>query len=271
MLEGKRVIVTGGSRGIGAAIAERLGVEGCKLALCARTASDLDAAALQVAARSGAAVAAIPCDLAEPNAAELMVEQALQTLGGIDVLVNNAAVAGPFAALEDCDMAAWIRAINVNLVGTVRCCRAVLPHMKRQRHGKIINFSGASVGWGRFTPRQTAYVSSKFAVYGFSEALASEVAEFNIQVNMVSPGAVDTQLRASLIDRTDAVPHTRLDADPTVQMVAFLASERSGPMTGKLLSAHFDNVEMLAREAMQANGSPINTVRKIDGRNYFAR
>jgi NAD(P)-dependent dehydrogenase (short-subunit alcohol dehydrogenase family) len=143
--------------------------------------------------------------------------------------------------------------------------------MKRQRFGKIINFSGASVGWGRFTPRQTAYVSSKFAVYGFSEALAREVAEFNIQVNMVSPGAVDTQLRASLLDPLDAVPAARLDAEPTVRVVAFLASERSGPMTGKLLSAHFDDVETLARQAAQANDSPINTVRKIDGRNYSFR
>jgi 3-oxoacyl-[acyl-carrier protein] reductase len=274
-LEGRRVLITGAGRGIGAHLALRLGEAGCKLALSSRTSAELTEVAARAAARPGAVALPLVCDLAEENAAERMVEQAIVGLGGIDVLVNNAAAPGPFAYLEQSDMAEWTRALQVNLMGTVRCCRAVLPHMKRQRRGKIVNFSGASVGWGNFTPLQSAYVTSKFAIYGFTEALAREVAEFNIQVNAVSPGAVATRLRTSLLtpeeQRSDTKTAAELSPEPTARLVAFLASDRSGPMTGKLLSSHWDDVETLAREAHTANASPLNTVRKIDGRNYFFR
>src|SRR5262249_44790513 len=106
-------------------------------------------------------------------------------------------------------------------------------------------------------------------------ALAREVADFNIQVNAVSPGAVASRLRTSLLtpeqQRTDTKTATELSPEPTARLVAFLASDRSGPMSGKLLSAHWDDVESLAQNAQGANASPLNTVRKIDGRNYFFR
>src|SRR5262245_41156220 len=272
-LDGKRVLVTGAGRGIGAHLALRLGEAGCKLALSSRTSAELGEVAARAAVRPGAVALPLVCDLAEDGAAERMVEQAIAGLGGIDVLVNNAAAPGPFASLEQSDMAEWTRALQVNLMGTVRCSRAVLPEMKGQRHGKIINFSGASVGWGNFTPLQSAYVTSKFAICGFTEALAREVAEFNIQVNAVSPGAVASRLRTSLLtpeqQRSDTKTPSELSPEPTARLVAFLASDRSGPMTGKLLSSNWDDIEALARNANDANASPLNTVRKIDGRNYF--
>jgi 3-oxoacyl-[acyl-carrier protein] reductase len=275
MLEGKRILITGASRGIGASLATYFGEAGCKLALCSRTTPELTEVAARITARPGAIALPLICDLAEEDAIDRMVTQAVEALGGIDVLINNAAAPGPFAALEESAMSEWTHTINVNLMGTVRCCRAVLPHMKRQGHGKIVNFSGASVGWGNITPLQSAYVTSKFAVYGFTEALAREVSDFNIQVNAVSPGMVATQLRDSLLTpeqkRSDGKTAAELSPEPTVRLVAFLASDRSGPITGKLLSARWDDVETLARMAADINASPLNTVRKIDGRNYFFR
>src|SRR5262249_2845906 len=171
VLAGKRVIITGAGRGIGAHLAAHFGKAGCKLALCSRTGTELAEVAARVASHPGAVALPLVCDLAEENAAERMVEQAIDGLGGIEGRVNNPGAAGPFAYLEQTSIEQWTYTLSVNLMGTVRCCRAVLPHMKRQGHGKIVNFSGASVGWGNFTPLQSAYVSSKFAVYGFTEAL----------------------------------------------------------------------------------------------------
>jgi 3-oxoacyl-[acyl-carrier protein] reductase len=274
-LKGKAVIVTGASRGIGADIAMYLAAVGCRVAISSRSSTELESVTRRIAQRSDAYVRSFVCDLAEDGAAERMVAHAVEAINGIDVLINNAAAPGPFAPLEECSIDEWIHTVNVNLFGTVRCCQAALPHMKRQKRGKIINFSGASVGWGKFTPLQSAYVTSKFAVCGFTEALAREVAEFNIQVNAISPGAVDTRLRESLLTpaqkQSDDKASPELSSEPSIRLTAFLASERSGPLTGKLLSAQWDDVERLAREAGAINASSLYMLRKIDGRNYFFR
>ncbi len=273
-LKGKAVVVTGAGRGIGAEIAMHLAAAGCRVAICSRSRNELDEVARRIEQRPDAFVRPFVCDLAEKGAAEKMMADAFEALNGIDVLVNNAATPGPFAPLEESSIDEWTHAVNVNLFGTVRCCHSALPHMKRQRRGKIINFSGASVGWGKFTPLQTAYVTSKFAVCGFTEALARELAEFNIQVNAVSPGAVGTQLRESLLTveqkQADDKSSPELSAEPSVRLTSFLASERSGLLTGKLLSAQWDDVERLAREADSYNASPLYMLRKIDGRNFIS-
>jgi NAD(P)-dependent dehydrogenase (short-subunit alcohol dehydrogenase family) len=274
MLKGKRVLITGGGRGIGAHVAAHLAQSGCKLALCSRTESEVVHVADGIR-RAGGIALPLSCDIADEVSFDDALSRVVAAFGGIDVLVNNAAVPGPFAALDESVMADWAHTIAVNVLGTVRCCHAVLPHMKRQRHGKIINFSGASVGWGAFTPRQSAYVTSKFAVYGFTEALAREVAEFNIQVNVISPGPVDSRLRDALLTpaERETGPQTanELSPEPTARMVAFLASENSGALTGKIISARWDDPEELARRAEELNLSALNTLRKIDGRHYFPR
>jgi NAD(P)-dependent dehydrogenase (short-subunit alcohol dehydrogenase family) len=273
-LKGKAVIVTGAGRGIGADIAMDLAAAGCRIAICSRSQTELDEVVRKIDGGTGAHVRPYVCDLAQDGAAENMVAEALAAFGSIDVLVNNAATPGPFSPLEESPIEAWIHAINVNLLGVVRCCHSVLPHMKQQRRGKIINFAGASVGWGKFTPLQSAYVTSKFAVCGFTEALAREVAEFNIQVNAVSPGAVDTQLRESLLTaeqkKTDDKSSPALSSQPSVRLTSFLASEKSGPLTGRLLSAQWDDIDQLARDAQKINASSLYMLRKIDGRNFIS-
>lgn len=273
-LKGKAIIVTGAGRGIGADIAVHLANAGCRVAICSRSRAELDEVVRKTERQSGAVVLPFACDLAQDGAAEKMVAQASEAFNGVDVLVNNAAAPGPFAPLEESAIDEWIHTINVNLFGTVRCCHAALPHMKRQRRGKIINFAGASVGWGKFTPLQSAYVTSKFAVCGFTEALAREVAEFNIQVNAISPGSVGTQLRESLLTaeqkKTDDKLSPALSSQPSVRLSAFLASEKSGPLTGRLLSAQWEDIERLARDADSINASSLYMLRKIDGRNFIS-
>lgn len=269
----RRVLITGGGRGIGARIAEVLAARGDALAVCARTRAEIEATADRL--RRGGAETVLPlvCDVADATAVEATVADALAGLGGIDVLVNNAAVPGPVGALEAVDLDDWRRAIEVNLLGAVHGCRAVLGPMKRQRRGRIVNVLGGGVGWLGFDPLKTAYITSKFALYGLTESLAAEVAEDNIQVNAVSPGPTDTRLREALLAAGDPrrAEARDLSPDAAARMVAFLASEAAGTLTGKTFSARWDDPEDLAREADALGRSCRATLRRIDGTNYVER
>ena len=269
----KRVLITGGGRGIGARIAEAMAGRGDAVSLCARTRGEIEATAARVRAQATATVLPFVCDVADAAAVDRMVAEALVGLGGIDVLVNNAAVPGPVAELEAADLDAWRRAIDVNLLGAVHCCRAVLPHMKRRGHGKIVNIAGGGVGWHGFDPLKTAYITSKFALYGLTESLAGEVAGDNIQVNAVSPGPTDTRLRDALLAAGDPRKAQAADLSPDActRMVAFLGSDASGALTGKILSARWDDPERLAREIEALGRSSHATLRRIDGTTYVER
>ncbi|MGB0671835.1 MAG: SDR family oxidoreductase, partial [Rhodospirillales bacterium] len=155
----------------------------------------------------------------------------------------------------------------------VNCCRAVLPLMKAAGGGTIINLVGAGVGWKVFQPGKTAYITSKFAVYGFTEALAREVEDANIRVNALSPGSVDTCLRDGLVDdaqrRRVRENAEDLSPDAAARMVSFLVSEKCGPLTGKIISARWDDPDILAAQSQQLNNRCLMTLRKIDGRNYL--
>jgi len=268
-MKGTKVLITGGGRGIGVSLAEALASEGCSLALCARTANEVKAVSERLSGSFGVPVHPFSCDVSDRDEAERMVAATVEALGGIDVLVNNAAVAGPLGPLEETGPDAWQHAIEVNLLGTVHCCRAVLPAMKRGCGGRIVNFAGGGVGWKGFEPGKTAYITSKFAVYGFTEALAREVESDNIRVNALSPGPVDTGLRDAL--NPGKPLETGKSAEAAQRMVVFLASDRSGPLTGKILSANWDDPEELAAQAGELNDSCRKTLRKIDDRNYFER
>jgi 3-oxoacyl-[acyl-carrier protein] reductase len=183
--KGKRALVTGASRGIGLAIAERLAREGARVFLTARTEIDLRAAAEAITA-DGASVGFAPVDLAEFEGIESMFASAMKFLGGIDVLVNNAGinVRGPAVDLRVSD---WDRVLSVNLRAAFILSKLAAPEMIRQGSGHIINIgSGASQ-----TPMadHTAYCASKFGLLGFSESLALELRGHGVKVSIILPGS----------------------------------------------------------------------------------
>lgn len=274
-LQGKVAIVTGGGRGIGEAIALAFAGEGARLAIASRTQAELE----QVAARirkMGGQVQVIRTDVSRRDDVLRLVEGTLTTYGQIDILVNAAGVYGPIGPMWEADVDEWFRAVHINLFGTFLCCHAVLPHMISRRQGKIINFSGG--GATSPLPRFTAYGVSKTANVRLTETLAEEVKEFNIQVNAVAPGAVDTRLQDQVLaageragDLLARIRRLRETGEGGVvrelpaALVVFLASDESDGLTGKLIAAPYDGWESWdANRIAEVMSAPWFTLRRMD-------
>lgn len=185
-------IVTGGARGIGRGIALALAAEGARIAIAdlPATAADRDET-IALIGKAGSEAIAIDADVRDFPQAQAMVQHAIDRWGKVDVLVNNAGVIriGPIAAFSEED---WDLVIDVNLKGTFLCTKAVLPQMMKQRSGRIINLSSIAGKRGRAI--SSCYTASKFAVIGFTQSLAHEVAGLGITANAICPGEVDTHM-----------------------------------------------------------------------------
>jgi len=191
-LTGRIALVTGGSRGIGLAIAAALLDAGAQVSITGRTPAKLDDARTQLSRRDGSRVDRIHASVADVRDADdaaHAIEAAVQQFGGLDILVNNAGV-GIFRSVADTDVASWHDVIETNLSGMFFCCHAAIPHLKQRGGGWIINISSLA-GKNPF-PSGAAYCASKAAVNAFSEALMQEVRHDNIRVSYVMPGSVST-------------------------------------------------------------------------------
>ena len=184
-LDGQVAVVTGGSRGIGLAIAEALIGEGASVVVTGRDPGALDSAVARLGPKSLGARA----DVRDPAQAERAVQQAVERFGGLDILINNAGV-GLFANVADMSVDQWRQVIETNLSGAFFCCHAALPHMRRRRGGWIVNISSLA-GTNAFVGA-AAYCASKAGLNAFSEALMQEVRYDNIRVSYVMPGSVAT-------------------------------------------------------------------------------
>jgi NAD(P)-dependent dehydrogenase (short-subunit alcohol dehydrogenase family) len=274
-LQDRVAVIVGAGRGIGEAIALRFAAEGAKLVLAARTAPELQAVTELVKAAGGTANFVVADVTAPPEVASL-VERSIELFGHIDILVNAAGIYGPIGRVWEIDAREWANAFSVNLFGAFLLCQAVLPHMIRAGRGKIINFSGG----GATSPlcRFSAYGVSKAAVVRLTETLAEEVKEFNIQVNAIAPGAVDTKLQDSvlaaggragdLLQRIRRLRETGEGGTPRevpAELAVFLASEASRNLTGRLISAPNDKWESWTDERIeQVMSLPWFTLRRMD-------
>ncbi|HVR42758.1 MAG TPA: 3-oxoacyl-ACP reductase FabG [Thermoanaerobaculia bacterium] len=227
------VLVTGGSRGIGRAIVDALVADGRSVAFTYR--SD-EKAAREIEAAHGAHARGFALDLQQREAPDLLVRKIESSMGVVDGLVNNAGLRGDslLAMTSDHD---WDEIIEVNLGGTFRCCRAVLPGMIHRRRGAIVNVSSLSAVMG--VPGQTAYAASKAAILGLTRSLAREVGKRGLRVNAVLPGFVPTDMTASLPEASvrllrshECLPNGTSPAD-VAGLVAFLVSERAASITGQ--------------------------------------
>jgi NAD(P)-dependent dehydrogenase (short-subunit alcohol dehydrogenase family) len=276
-LSGRSVIVTGASRGFGRALALRFAREGAHVTLCARDAEVLRATAdevRQLRISPDQQIHEVAIDVGQPADIDRLLAVTLDGVGHIDVLVCNAGVYGPIGVIEDVDWADWAAAVQTNLFGTVLCCRAIVPIMRRQGSGKIIVLSGG--GATQPLPHLSAYAASKAAVVRFAETLAGEVSDSGIQVNAVAPGALNTRLLDQVLqagpDRAGGDFFARAvrqkedggaSLETGTDLVAFLASDASNGVTGRLLSAVWDDWRNLPAESDRLATSDVYTLRRI--------
>ncbi len=221
-LKDRVAIVTGGSRGIGRAIAQALAREGARLAVTATTLEGARAAAEELRAL-GAGALPLAVDVSREDEVARMVEQTTETFGRIDILVNNAAVNLPNRRIVDLSLQEWEWVLRVNLTGAFLCSRAVLPVMMKQRSGKIINIS--SIGG-----RHGAYRASKAGLINLTETLAAEAKEYGIDVNCICPGGVETDMMREISQGN--LPPRLMKPEEIAAVVTFLASDESSAITG---------------------------------------
>jgi len=238
-LEGKVAIVTGGSEGLGRATAERFAREGARVAICARRKDVLERAAERIRTASGAEVLAQPADVTVAGDVEAFVNAVVARFGGVDILVNNAgtSAAAPFLDVDD---AAWQRDLDVKLIAAIRFCRLVIPLMKQRGGGRIINVT--TVGGKAPAPRALPTSVTRAAGINLTKSLASEHAADRILVNTICLGLVKSaqwerrakgDVEAYYRDVAKRVPVGRVgEAEEFADLVAFLASERAGYITG---------------------------------------
>ena len=235
-LSGRVALVTGASRGIGLAVGMALGRAGARLALVAQS-NAVFAAARQIQAATGAEVVAYRTDISAFEDIAQVVSQVLESFGQIDILVNDAAVMGPTGAMVDNDPQQWARAIQVNVVGPFNVMKCALPGMQRRNSGTIINFSGG--GAASPSPNFSAYGCSKAAVVRLTETLAEELKDTAIRVNVIAPGANDTDMLKQFLG-AGGKARTVVTMDKPVNLVMFLASDRSIGISGKFIHVYDD-------------------------------
>ena len=269
-LQDRVALVTGGSHGIGRAVIARMLDEGAKVVFCGRNAEDVASTAKEFAR---ADVVGIPADVSDAEQVESLVRGALARFGRIDVLVNNAGIYGPIGPAWENDPHHWKQTLTINLVGTFLMCHRVVPEMIRAGRGKIVNMSGG--GAALPFPRFSAYAVSKAAVVRFTETLAVEVADHNIQVNAVSPGFVATRLHEETLAAgeragTEFCRKTREQlrqgaVDPAVPagLVAYLASAQGDRITGKFITAVWDRWADFEQHLEEIAKTDVYTLRRI--------
>ena len=236
-LSGKAALVTGGSRGIGRAIALALAAHGARVAV--NYASNAEAADATVSAIGKERAVAVPGDVSDPAAAAALVEATIAAFGRIDIVVNNAGVTADDLVLRMSEDE-WDRVLDTNLKGTFSVTKAAVRPMVRQRFGRIINVSSVAGIVGN--AGQANYSAAKAGIIGFTKAIAKEVASRSITANVIAPGFVDTEMTADLTDaqRSEIMRMVAVGRTATPQDVApaavFLASDEAAYVTGHVLT-----------------------------------
>lgn len=279
ILSGKTAIITGANQGFGLEIAKKYVLAGADLMLCARNAVLLNKAhaELDKLVTPGQKILTKAADVSVEDDVRALVNETLAKLDGCQILVNNAGIYGPKGEIETVDWSEWIKAIEINVYGSILMCRTILPHFKAQKYGKIIQLSGG--GATNPLPRISAYAVSKAAIVRFAETLAEEVRGSGIDVNAIAPGALNTRMLDEILEagpeKVGKVFYERslkqkesggAPLDQGAELALFLASTASDGITGKLISAIWDNWEHWPEHLGELSSSDVYTLRRIIGR-----
>lgn len=278
-LAARAALITGANRGLGLEIARGFVAAGASVMLCARDADELQVAGqlLRDLAGDGQIVSWKPADVTDQAAIEALVQHSIEELGELHILVSNAGVYGPFGPIEEIDWDQWVRAIEINLYGSVIPIRAVLPHFKRQGHGKIVQVSGG--GATNPLPRISAYAASKAAIVRFAETIALECKDLGIDVNSIAPGSLNTRLLDDVLAAGEekvgkqfyaaALKQKEKGGAPLTrssELAVFLASRASDGITGRIIAALWDKWADWPQHLDALRDSDIYTLRRITGR-----
>jgi NAD(P)-dependent dehydrogenase (short-subunit alcohol dehydrogenase family) len=275
-LEKRNALITGGSQGLGEAIAEAYVREGANVIICARDEERLleTCDRLQKLASRGQQVLFKACDVSSESDVHELVAFAEARLGSLDILVNNAGIYGPMGPTESVALKEWMRAIEINLYGVLLPCRAVIPGFKQHGRGKIVILSGG--GATNPLPNISSYAASKAAVVRLMETLAEELRPFHVDVNSIAPGALATRLVDEVLAAGPAkvgqafyeknVKWKREGATPLAlgaNLAVYLGSAESDGITGKLISAQWDPWAKLHEHRDELAKSDIYCLRRI--------
>jgi NAD(P)-dependent dehydrogenase (short-subunit alcohol dehydrogenase family) len=273
ILEDKVSIITGGSLGIGKAISVAFAKEGSHLVLVSNDEAEFEIAKREIGHPSSVRVETFLADVSQPENVESMVDLTLDKFGTVDILVNCAGIYGPIGLITDIDVKRWIETININLYGTFLCVRAVLPTMMKKKKGKIINMSGG--GGASPLPRFSAYGTSKAGVIRLTETIAEEVKKYNIDINAIAPGAVNTRLLDQALAAGEAAGKDFLvksikqkqeggvPPEKVAELALFLASAESDGLSGRLISLLWDNWRDSPKHLAEIMSSDVYTMRRI--------
>jgi 3-oxoacyl-[acyl-carrier protein] reductase len=227
-LAGQVAVITGAGRGIGAAIAAKIAALGAAVVLCGRTLGPLEFTASGIS-KAGGRAQALECDVTDLRSVETLAAHVDQTLGRLDVLVNNAGVGGFGGPLHQLPPESWDKVLNTNLRGVYYCIRAFAPMMIRARAGHIINVS--SLAGKNALPNGAAYAASKWGLNGLSYSAAEELRIHNIRVSVVCPGSVDTELSP----HTGKDPAKMLRPEDVAHVVEMLATQAPQSFVSEIL------------------------------------
>ncbi len=267
--DGKVAIITGGSLGIGLAMSKAFAAEGANLVVVSNDKTQFE----NVKEITGVQVETFEADVSKPEQVDAMVEFALEKFGTVDILVNCAGIYGPIGLITDNDVNHWITTININLYGTFLCMRAVLPTMMKNNRGKIVNMSGG--GGASPLPRFSAYGTAKAGVIRLTETIANEVKDYNIDINAIAPGAVNTRLLDESLAAGNAVgPEFRakilkqkeeggVPPEKVAELAVYLASSESDGLSGRLVSLLWDKWRDSKKHLEDIKNSDIYTMRRI--------
>ncbi len=265
-------MVTGGGQGIGRAIAVDLCGVGVDVAVIARTLADVERVA-EEAAGAGGRVLPIRADVSVQTQIHEAINHAAREFGRLDFLVAAAGIYGPIGTVAANDPDAWEETIRINLLGTFFAIRAALPFMTARRYGKIVTFSGGGAVSPR--PRFSAYATSKAAVVRLTETVAAECEEHHIDVNAVAPGAIATRLHDAVLrqrdgagtDEVQKVEQLKAGAgaslERVIDLVRFLVSADSDGLTGRLISAVWDDWQSFGNRIAEIRSTDLYTVRRV--------
>lgn len=280
-LAGKKVFISGGTRGLGLAITKSLMQAGADVSFCGRNSGEVANVERDLKSfntlNSRQEVLGLTADVGDFNQIKRLEEEIQKKFGNIDILVCNAGVLGPISQFLENDLDEWISALNINLLGSIFLIHELLPAMIENGKGKIIQLSGG--GAASPLPGLTSYAASKAGVIRFIETLAEEYKDSGVDINAIAPGMLKTRMLKEMLDAGPDILGSQLfnksvdkAADKTdstkkaCELVNFLASDESNGITGKLISAEWDNWNEWPNHIQQLRESDLYTLRRITGR-----
>jgi 3-oxoacyl-[acyl-carrier protein] reductase len=270
-LKGKTSIITGAGRGIGKAIAKKFAMEGSVVILSARSDDELENTLQEIKNMGGDGIS-IHADISIIPDVQKLVSKVIENFSKIDILVNNAGMITPIGPIHEINVDDWEKAIRTNIFGTFYCMKTVLPHMISKNYGKIINISGG--GAFKTMPNFSAYGASKAAMVRINEIVAAEVMQYNITVNAIAPGAINTKIMCDVVEsgnkagieaeRAKEVIEKGGDKmERVTELAVFLASDESKGLSGKTISARWDDLDYIKKNIPDIQNSDKYTMKRM--------